>query len=248
MTPVGGRGKRQIIDETNLLDAINGILKKYRVEGLLRVNYEKQIDEKIQYIGPGRGSSNRATKTVEKIRYQITSITRNEMEITSLIERFCWKAFATNAGKERLPLKDSVLCYRNEYRIERIFSRLKSRLNISPLFVKNENQTQGLTYLLTLGARVLTLIDFVLQRSLQKDKTSLDNLYPENPKKTTDKPTAERILKVFLGIYLIIIKNASGVEIMRWMTPLPTVQQEIIERLGLDINLYQKLGIQGFGI
>jgi transposase len=47
-----------------------------------------------------------------------------------------------------------VLCYRNEYRVERIFNRLKSRLHIAPLFVKRNDQIAGLTYLLTLGVRV----------------------------------------------------------------------------------------------
>jgi transposase len=47
-----------------------------------------------------------------------------------------------------------VLCYRNEYRVERIFNRLKSRLHIAPLFVKRHEHIAGLTSLLTLGVRV----------------------------------------------------------------------------------------------
>jgi len=42
----------------------------------------------------------------------------------------------------------------NEYRVERLFNRLKSRVHIAPLFVKLNEQIEGLTYLLTLGVRV----------------------------------------------------------------------------------------------
>lgn len=80
-----------------------------------------------------------------------TGITRQQERIAHLKDRFGWKAFVTNASQERLSLQAALLCYRNEYRVERIFHRLKSRLNIAPLFVKRDDQIEGLTYLLTLG-------------------------------------------------------------------------------------------------
>lgn len=116
----------------------------------------------------------------------------------------------TNATKDVLSLQNAILCYRNEYRIENMFHRLKSRLNIAPLFVTRDDQIEGLTYLLTLGVRVLTLTEFVVRRSLQTDKATLPNLHPENRKKVTDKPSAERILKAFSGITLTIIQDAAG--------------------------------------
>ncbi|WP_407079342.1 hypothetical protein [Candidatus Venteria ishoeyi] len=58
---------------------------------------------------------------------------RDENAIETTKQNFGWKAFVTNANKDALSLEDAVLYYRNEYRIERIFNRLKSRLNIAPL-------------------------------------------------------------------------------------------------------------------
>ena len=71
---------------------------------------------------------------------RITAVTPNEAAIATAKQRFGWKAFATNASHARLSLTDAVLCYRNEYRVERIFHRLKSRLDIAPLFVKRDDQ------------------------------------------------------------------------------------------------------------
>jgi transposase len=87
-------------------------------------------------------------------RYHITHIARQEATIAAHDQRFGWKAFVTNAGHTRLSLQEAVLCYRNAYRVERIFNRLKSRVHIAPLFVKLNEQIEGLTYLLTLGVRV----------------------------------------------------------------------------------------------
>jgi len=244
LTPEIGRGRRQITDEETLVAAIAAILKKHRVEGLLNVEYERQCTTETRYIGRGRGSANREQETVEKVRYQITAVTRNESAINTIHQRFGWKAFVTNATKDVLSLQNAILCYRNEYRIERMFHRLKSRLNIAPLFVTRDDQIEGLTYLLTLGVRVLTLTEFVVRRSLQTDKATLPNLHPENRKKVTDKPSAERILKAFSGITLTIIQDAAGNQILRYLTPLSPLQRDILNRLGLG-SVYDQLQNSG---
>ncbi len=154
LTPPRGRGQRQITDEAMLVDAMTRVLTAHRVEGLLSVVWEKQVEQTTRYVGRGRGAEHREKWVHEKIRYHITHITRQEDNITALSQRFGWQAFVTNAGATRLSLQDAVLGYRNEYRVERVFNRLKSCLQIAPLFVKLNEQIEGLTSLLTLGVRV----------------------------------------------------------------------------------------------
>jgi transposase len=244
LTPPRGRGKRQITDEATLVEAIDTVLTDHRVHGLLSVAWEKQSERKTQYVGRGRGSASREKRVIETVRYHITRIARQGDPITALTQRFGWKAFVTNAVPTRLSLQDAVLCYRNEYRVERIFNRLKSRVHIAPLFVKRNEQIEGLTYLLTLGVRVLTVMEFVLRRSLEKDQAALPGLHPENKQKMADKPTAERLLKAFADVSLTIIKHAAGEEILRRLTPLSRAQEAILQRLGLGTNLYRQLEIQ----
>ena len=247
LTPARGRGKRQITDEAKLVAAIDKVLQEQQVEGLLQVEWQQQIERHTRYVGRGRGSATRQQRVTENIRYHLTCITRQDGPIRALTQRFGWKAFVTNAPPERLPLSDAILCYRNEYRIERIFHRLKSRVHIAPLFVKLNEQIEGLTYLLTLGVRVLTVTEFVLRRSLEQDQARLPGLHPENKHKMTDKPTAERILKAFAGVSLTIIKNAAGEDILRRLTPLAALQEDILQRLGLGASLYGQLEIQEMG-
>ena len=247
LTPPRGRGKRQITDEATLLEAIDLVLKAHRVEGLLSVAWEKQVERQTRSLGRGRGSASRQQRVSEQTRYQITHIAREDDQIAGLRQRYGWKAFVTNARPTQLSLEAAVLCYRNEYRVERVFNRLKSRLQIAPLFVKLNDQIEGLTYLLTLGVRVFTVTEFVLRRSLEQEQATLPGLHPENKRKMTATPTAERLLQAFTGVSLTIIQSAAGEEILRRITPLSGVQEAILHRLGLGTDLYRQLEIQNMG-
>ncbi len=247
LTPPRGRGKRQITDEATLVEAIDGVLAAHRVEELLRVVWVKQVEQTTRYVGRGRGSLSREKRVIQTTRSQITHIARQEDTLAARRQRFGWKAFVTNATPKQLSLQEAVLCYRHEYRVERIFNRLKSRVHIAPLFVKLNEQIEGLTYLLTLGVRVLTVMEFVLRRSLQNDHAKLPGLHPENKTKMTDTPTAERILKAFADVSLTIIKNAAGEDILRRLTPRSALQEDILQRLGLGASLYRQLEIQEMG-
>jgi len=113
--------------------------------------------------------------------------------------------------------------------------------------VQVHGQIEGLTYLLTLGVRVLTVTEFVLRRSLEQEQATLPDLHLENKRKMTGTPTAERLLQAFAGVSLTIIQYPAGEEILRRITPLSRVQEAILHRLGLGTNLYRQLEIQNMG-
>jgi transposase len=239
LTPPRGPGKRQITDEAKLIESAQAILKKHRVEDFLTYEYVKEVERETKYVGRGRGSANRERKVTEKIRYQITKVERNEEKIAAQIKKYGWKAYVTDVPKERLGFIDVVQSYRKQYRVERIFNRLKSRLNIAPLYVKKKHQIKGITHLLTVGVRVYTLIEFVVRRSLQRSNEKLVGLHLENPKKATDIPTCERLLKAFSKITLTIIKV--GDSDLQHLTPLSKLQTDILNHLGFDSSIYKNL-------
>ncbi len=98
-----------------------------------------------------------------------------------------------------------------------------------------------MTHLLTLGVRIYTLTEFVVRRSLSDSKQKIVGLYPENPKKATDSPTCERILKAFSNITLTIFETGDRVE--GHLTPLSRMQTDILKHLGLKSSLYSNLEI-----
>jgi transposase len=240
LTPPRGPGKRQIQDESKLVRAAEAIVRDHRVEGLLTYTSERQVEQKVSYVGRGRGSPQRPQRVTEQVRYQITSVVRQDAAIQALEQTFGWRAYASNAPTEQLTLEESVRVYRDEWLVERGFHRLKGApLSLDPLFVKRDDQVIGLTHLLSLAVRLLTLIEFVVRRALQQEKAQLVGLHAENPKKATATPTTERILKAFSNITLTIIHLPD--QIIRHVTPLTNLQVRILELLDLSPDVYRSL-------
>jgi len=240
LTPPRGRGKRQIKEEQVLIEKADAILKQHRVEGLLSYTFERQVEQQVKYVGPGRSAKNRPQQVVERVRYQITSVVRDEEAIAALQQTFGWRAYATDVSIEQLSLCEAILTYREEWQVEHGFHRLKSApLSIAPLFVKRDDQVAGLINLMSIAVRLLTLIEFVVRRALKRENAQLVGLHKENPKKPTDTPTTERILQAFSNIALTIIHFPDRV--MRHITPLTPLQERILMLLGLSPDIYRAL-------
>jgi len=240
LTPTPGRGKRQFRDESELIKAAEAILKAHAVEGMLNYTYERQEKRRKKYVGRGRSGPERPQQEIITVRYQMTAITRQEETIAAVQKTFGWRAYATDAPVEQLSLEQAVLTYRDEWLIERGFHRLKGvPLSLSPLFVKRDDQVVGLTNLLSLAVRFLTLIEFVVRRKLQQNQEKLVGLIANNPKKGIDNPTTERLLKMFDNITLTIIQLPD--QTIRHLPALTAVQTRILELLGLSANVYTRL-------
>jgi transposase len=151
-----------------------------------------------------------------------------------------WRVFVTNASLEQLSLSGAVLLYREEYRIEHGFARLKGHpLSLAPVYVQEEERVKGLIRLLALGLRILTLLEFVVRRRLAEDPQPLLGLYAGNPKRATLTPTAERLLEAFKDITLLILPQLGPPG--RHMTPLTPLQKRILELSGTPTQVYTRL-------
>jgi transposase len=240
LTPPIGRGKRQIREEADLLSRAEAILKKYRVTGLLTITYERQDRRKEKLVGSARDGPNRERKIVEQVRYQLTGVHRCVQAIAEHNALAGWRAYATDAPQTRLTFEQAVLEYRHEYRIERDFGRIKGdRLAIAPMFVTRDDQVVGLPRLLSLGVRLLTLIEHVARRTLEQQQSTIAGLYLDSPRKTTKTPTAERLLRALIHIKIIIVYLQD--KIAYQVEGFSIVQQRVLEVVGLAPDIYTSL-------
>lgn len=240
LTPTPGRGKRQIREESALVSAAEATLQAEAVTGLLTYTFERQEQRQTKYLGRGRGGPDRPRREIVTVRYQMTAVSRQADAIAAQEETLGWRAYVTNAPAARLSLADAVLTYRDEWIIERNFHRLKGApLSLDPLFVKRDDQVVGLTNLLSIAVRLLTLLEFVVRRQLQQSQELLVGLIENNPKKGIDNPTTERLLKAFDDITLTVVRLPG--QLIRHVTPLSAVQTRILELLGLSPNVYTQL-------
>lgn len=233
LTPVRGRGKRQITDEASLCAAIQRIKEKYRVQDLLNCDYQQEVTEK--HI---RAYGDKPARTERKVRFQVM-VTRNEQAISNAEFRAGWRIYGTNAPARQLTLTRSVLAYRDQYIAENIFRRLQGKiLSITPVYVQRDDHAIGLFRLLTLAARILALGDYTARQALAQESAELAGIYPGNPRRSTATPTTERMLAAFDSINLLLVPVAGQIHCQ--VTPLTPVQKRILELWSLPMSLYTR--------
>jgi transposase len=244
LTPPVGPGRTQFTTGWELELATKALLAEQNATGLLKATWERQETSRERYVGPGRGGPNRRTTTERSVRYQITAVTRDEAAIERLVARMGWQAQVTNAAAARLSLGDAVLGYRAGTCVERAFHQLKDQpLGIRPLFVHRDDQVRGLTHLLTLALRVLTLFEVLVRRGQDQDGEGLAGLYPGQAKRMTDRPTAQRVLEAIARTGVTLIQEVSA-EGCRWhLTALPVLVKRVLGYLGLSEEVYTRLVI-----
>jgi transposase len=242
LTPPVGPGKKQCRDEASLQAAVAAVLQRSGVMDLLTVNWERQEHHNTKYVGRGRGSSTRATRTEVQVRYQITAVVRNSAAIEAQRQRLGWRVQATNAPDDRLSLVASVLSYRSGWCLERDFHLLKDApLGIRPLYVKLDTQIGGLVRLMTLALRLLSLVEMQGRRGMAATGEKVKGYYSGQPGRVTEKPSGQRILETITRqrVTLYGTKTRTGT---KWqLPPLPEVVKQLLGFLGLSDTLYTGL-------
>src|SRR5713226_2291061 len=164
--PKPKRGKKVLREVAEVREVAEAIVHRYRVEGLLDVHYhERVVSER-----PVRGYGQRAAGT--RVEREISLSVQVKTGAVAQAE-FClgWHVYVTNQQASQVSLEQAVLAYRDEYLIERGFGRLKGRpLSVSPLHLTSEPRVKGLLRLLSVGLRVLYLLEYQVRGQLAQQQ------------------------------------------------------------------------------
>jgi len=228
------QGKKRYHDVASLQHAANAILKEQRVEGLFSVTIEEQVEEHAVRAYGGRPATVQVARALS-LRWEM-----DDQAVREAMRRCGWRVYATNHAKEDLSLEQAVLAYREEYLVERGFGRIKGKpLSLTPMYLQSDQRAIGLVRLLSIGLRILTLLEFSVRQRLAETRAVLPGLYAGNPKRTTSRPTAEALLGALKGIHLSLV--TIGQQFHRHVTPLSELQKNILFLLDLPPDIYDKL-------
>jgi transposase len=242
LTPPPGRGRRQYHDEEALTTAINGVLERFGVDEYLTVEWKREEKVQMRYQGVGRPRAGSVRECEVSVRYQITQVTRNEEAIAQAKYRNGWRVQVTNLPKERVTLSRCVLIYNGGWSLERDFHVLKDRpLGISPLYVREDDQIMGLTRLLTIALRLLTLFEMIVRDNLAANQEELAGLYEGQPKRKTSRPTATRLLKTITRMGITLTHMTDSEDSCWHISALPPLLVRILELTGLPVAIYTNL-------
>jgi transposase len=229
-----GRGKPRFTARPALQEAVEAILMRYRVQGLLEVRYTEHVQER-----PLRRYGSRPAIVRVERDVRVAAVV-DRRAVAEAVRRLGWRVYATNAPPTQLSLAQAVRAYRHEYLVERALGRLKGcPLSLSPMYLERDDHATGLIRLLSIGLRVLMLLEFVVRQRLATERTVLTGLYAGNPKRATARPTTERLLERFAGLTMTIIRE--GRRRRYHLTPLSRVQRRILALLDFPLDIYTRL-------
>lgn len=210
------------------------ILKRYRVTEFFSTTITEETQIETRHLRRGRPSKNSPQQQVTSIQLQLR-IERIESAIVEAETLAGWRLYVTNASLEQLTLTESVLYYRDEWLLERGFHRFKKgSLPALPIYFQNQNRITGLMFLLNIALRVFTLMEFVVRQALQQTQESLQGLYDGNPKRKTDRPSAELMLKAFCNLTLYFLPDSTV-----FVTPINQLQKQILSAMKMPESLYE---------
>lgn len=226
-----GKGhKRLSAEETEA--AVNRTLRRYRVKDLIQVVYETttQTTHKRAYRDKPARTVTETTVTVKP--------TLETAAYKQAIQLLGWRVYASN--DLALSLTEAVYAYRNEFLIEQGFGRYKGKaLGLRPLYLASDQRVKGLIRLLSLGLRILCLLEFSVRSQLHSQQQTLAGLYAGNPKRVTPRPTTELLLRAFRGITLTIMEIDQTRQ--RFISPLSELQRRILQLLNCSEEVYLTL-------
>jgi transposase len=230
------QGKEFVSDLEVLRQMAEAVIERYEILGLLQPHITEEVHER--YIR--RYKQHPGGTRIER-RFVITT-TREEAAIQKAIFRLGWRIYGTNAPESELTIQQAVLAYREEYLVERCFGRLKGKpLSLTPMYLQDDQRATGLTRLLSIGLRVLTLFEHVARCHLEEKGEKLSGLYFGNPTRSTNRPTTEAMLQAFKDIFLNFV--TIGDHSYRHISPLSTLQQKILNLLDLPVSIYDNLSV-----
>lgn len=210
------------------------LLQQYAVVGLLTVQYHEQVQERRVRKYRERPAETRQERQVS------VSVEPDTEAIAATIRRVGWRVYGTNCPVEELTLEQAVLAYRAEYLVERNFGRLEGKpLSLTPMYLANDERATGLIRLLSIGLRVLTLLEHCARERLNEQGEKLSRVYAGNPTRATERPTAEMILRCFQDIFLTFV--TVGEQTYQHLTPLSELQHKLLARLDFSSEIYTRL-------
>ena len=228
------RGKKRLDSLEDWQQASQKIINSYRVQGLLELDY--QVKSETRSV---RKHGNRPARVEEKTSISL-AVNVNESALEREIYLCGWRVYATNHPTETFDLNEAVVAYRENYSIERDFRRLKNApLSLTPMYLQRDDHIKGLIRLLSLGLRVLTLLEWKVRHNLAQQNQTLSGLYPGNPRRATARPTAEKLLLAFADITFLSIVTEQSIYLH--LNPLTSLQQAILGLLDLTTDIYTQL-------
>lgn len=223
---------KKVLNQEQLLEAAQRVLADGAMQGLLSY----QVHEHIT-MQQTRSYNQSPPREEELISYRI-EVQRQEEQINQKKRELGWQVYVSN-GPE-LVLSQVIWAYRDQYRVEKGFSRLKGRpLGLTPIYLQREPRMKGLVHLLSVALRLLTLIEWELRERLRESGAKLEQIYAGQKGRKTKRPSAELLLSAMKNIHVSVVEVQGQRYVL--LSPMTPLQKQLISLWRLPDDLYTRL-------
>jgi transposase len=214
---------------------IEEILREHKVARYLVVELLRDEEHRFQQARRGRPGPHtryvRKTRKFWRLHWRI-----HEAHIAYDRKSDGMYPLLTNDGT----LSDAQVleAHKRQPTIEKRFEQTKTVFEIAPVLLKNEGRIEALFFVYFLALLIQALIERELRRAMQCAGIDKLPLYPEE--RTTQRPTAEQILRLFSLTQRHILQH-DGESIHTFDPELTDLQRQVLTLLNVPVSTYRSI-------
>ncbi|MCA1738161.1 MAG: IS1634 family transposase [Actinobacteria bacterium] len=226
----GSRPRRRSREE--LEHRVEAIIRTHKVARYLNIALTQDEEHHFRQARPGRPGPNtayvRKTRTFWRVQWDI-----DEKAID--YDRKSDGMYPLLTNDRTLTDAQVLEAHKRQPTIEKRFEQTKTVFEIAPVLLKNEGRVEALFFIYFLALLVQALIERELRRAMQRQGVENLPLYPEE--RTTQRPTAEQIFRLFSLTQRHVLKYQGDI-VHTFEPELTDLQRQVLVLLGIPETVY----------
>ncbi|MHB1952016.1 MAG: IS1634 family transposase [Acidiferrobacteraceae bacterium] len=227
-------GKRNLRSK----EQIEGAVKKVFAENDSEKWFDWQLVptevEDFKQVGAGRPGKDTKYEKTAKIQWSFTALPATERIADDAIDDGIFPLI-TNHKLAELSAGDVLEKYKYQPFLEKRHEKLKSVLDVAPVFFKLPHRIETLMFLEFVALMASALIEREIRLKMKERKIPSLRLYPEA--RSCQSPTADRVFSVFstLQRHRLMLEDK---EVKTFRDPLSLLQEQVLDLLGVSDAAY----------
>ncbi len=218
--------------QARVAEAVEKILEEREVHKWIEVEIREIKEESYRQAKPGRPGKNTQYVQERRVRFDLEyRLKEKAIKKDSLADGIF--PLVTNA--RNLGEREVLVAYKDQPKVERRFSHLKTDFEVAPVYLKNVARIEALLCIYYLVLLTQALLEREIRRAMASRNLHSIPLYPEG--RECSRPCTRRILDLFENIQRHELTGAD-LEPQTMTTELSAIQREVLSLLDVPARSY----------
>ena len=219
--------KRKLKTEETIKEAVEGVLKKYKVKNFFDYVISERYEEYKKKVGRGRPGANTKYITITDCYYALSweldkEVLKKERDVDGI--------FPLLTTDRSLSALEVLKYYKYQPKLEKRFNQLRSVHEATPLLFKKIERVEAIMFIFFLALMVQAIIEREVRLKMEERGIESLPIYPEF--RDSFHPTTSKILYTFENIFSYDVLEGENV-IEKYKDALTPTQQIILDLLNI---------------